>query len=126
MGVNLYTILSRRAEPSKIARAIRLVATDRVAYIRPAPGGLVGVVIGEKGEKHIVYLSTDGSRYSCTCYDFKRSGKPCKHVLALAFYVEKLLSRNLHHHGDAVRESRVHHPAASSAAPQSSWGNQLQ
>ncbi len=116
--MRLYTMLSRLAEPSRIARAVRLVALDRIAYVRPAPGGIVGLVIGDREQQHIVYVSFDGRRYSCTCLDFKKNGKPCKHILALAFYTEKILSRNLHHHDTGIRESRAHHlHAAYSAAP---------
>ena len=111
--MQLFTSLAAKSTPERISRAASLVALDKVLYVEEwRPGIYKAVVRGDSGLEHIVILSKDGSRYKCTCYDYAKTRKPCKHILAVAFYlglVEKKVSRNLRHH--ALRESRDHHPS---------------
>ena len=110
--MQLFARLAAESTPERIGRAAALVALNRVLYVERWHNGFYRAVVrGDSGLEHIVILSEDGARYRCTCFDYARTGKPCKHILAVAFYLgleaRRSVSRNLHHH--PLRESRVHH-----------------
>ncbi len=112
--MQLFAKLAAESTPERVGRAVSLVALDKILYVEEwRPGLYKALVRGDSGLEHIVILSSDGSRYRCTCLDYARTRRPCKHILAVAFYlglVEKRISRNLHHH--TLRESRDHHEAS--------------
>ena len=107
--MKLFDVLRVRTTSDRVARAIRLVALDRVAYVREAYGGFVALVNGDSGEKHIVYISYDAKKFSCTCMDFVRWRKPCKHILAAAYIVDKMAVAQTKPPSSQLRESRAHH-----------------
>lgn len=87
------------------AKGALIAIRGGVLRVRPYGEGFVGLVEGDSGDVYRVFVSTKG--YSCTCPYYAFTGKPCKHVYALAYYVEKRLGRNLLHH--LLSESRAPH-----------------
>ncbi len=90
---------------TSVARGILLALKGHIMAVRRYGNGFVGLVVGESGEVYRVYVSE--KKYSCTCPYYAFTGKPCKHIIALAYYVDEFFGRNLLHH--LVSESRVPH-----------------
>ncbi len=112
--MSLFQVISAQSTPDRVARAIGIVATDGVLYVERWREGVIKAVVRSRrgAPEHIVLLSEDGSRYKCTCYDYARTGKPCKHILAAAFYIDLMEGRlQPKPPSSHFRESRAHHEA---------------
>ncbi len=71
--------------PSRIYRALSLVQKKSIVKYNVRKGYVEGLVVGDSGLVHVVKISNDG--YKCSCSDFYSTGYMCKHIMALIIHL---------------------------------------
>ncbi len=71
--------------PSRVYRAFSLVHKKSVVKYHVRRDYIEGLIVGDSGLVHVVKISNDG--YKCSCSDFYSTGYMCKHIMALIIHL---------------------------------------
>ena len=80
-----YILRNRLSTPKRVYEALDIYFKKGVTRYFVDKDGIEGIVLGNSGGVHIVRISNEG--YKCTCSDIHTNHYLCKHALALLYQV---------------------------------------